>query len=145
MIELRPPKPSEIRDIEKLWVNSFCPRSLQEEHGGAKYVRVGYFSGRGVARHVWMQAHREYVTRRLERDLLIVADYGGDLAGFVSFSPPGDGRSDTTLHYLYVLNSGRRRGIGSRLYKAVRKHGGDAPIRTTHTTRLWSEFAMSIQ
>jgi GNAT superfamily N-acetyltransferase len=139
MIELRPPRPDELTEIANLWVRSFDPEP--EEIDGDKFVRIGRYRTTAVAPHLWRHAHRAIVELRLRHDLVLVADIGGKgLGGFISFSLPDDDREWLTVHYLYVLRPGRRRGIGRRLFAAARKYGGEAPIRTTHTTRYWQRF-----
>jgi GNAT superfamily N-acetyltransferase len=142
VIEIRPPRPDEIDEIAKLWVRSFDPEP--EEIGGDKFIRVGRFRTTGVAPHVWRFAHRLYVSHRLRHDLVLVADINGGLAGFIAFSLPDEKRDVLTVHYVYVLRPGRKKGIGRRLYRAACKYGGEAPIRTTHTTRYWTRFVEGV-
>lgn len=76
--------------------------------------------------------------------MVLVASLDGGLVGFVAFSLPEGEREPLTVHYLYVLRPGRRRGIGRKLIETVRKYSGEAPIRTTHTTRYWERFCEGI-
>jgi GNAT superfamily N-acetyltransferase len=142
VIEIRPPRPEEIEEIAKLWARSFEPTA--EEMAGDSFVRLGRWRTTAVAPHVWRLAHRQYIEHRLRHDLVMVADVAGGLAGFVAFSLPEGDRQVLTIHYLYVLRPGRRKGIGRRLYDAARKYGGEAPMRTTHTTRHWARFLEGI-
>jgi GNAT superfamily N-acetyltransferase len=115
-------------------------RSHAKAIGDDRYVRAGKYASNGIAPHAWRYMHGAYVDLRLTHDLVLVADVDGGLAGFIAFSLPDEDRQWLTVHYLYVLRAGRRKGIGRRLFEAARRYEGEAPIRTTHTTRSWQRF-----
>lgn len=130
-------------EIERLWLRSFAPPTASI--GGDKFVQVGPYRDHGIAPHVWRAAHRAYVQHRLEHDLVVVAGIDRGLAGFAAFSLPDGDRQVLTIHYLYVLRPGRRRGIGRILFDAVRQYAADVPIRTTHTNNYWQRFFEAVR
>lgn len=137
-IEIRLPEPDEISQIAKLWLRSYAPK--EEMHNGDPYIRVGRFSSNTIAKHMWLKAHRHTIDNCLAHDRVLVAAYQGSLVGFVCFSLPTDKRPDLTIQYLYVLRSGRRKGIGRQLFDAARSYAPGAGLRTTHITNYWLKF-----
>jgi GNAT superfamily N-acetyltransferase len=114
-LKFRDATPIERTEATRQWVASYCP-------GSGKRISIGA-PGRTMTTWLWLRLHRAAVDALLvEPDTHIVVavldDRPLDPLGWVCWTDArtDDGKSiPPSLHYVYVIESARRHGLGSRL------------------------------
>lgn len=115
-VVIRAATDSERAEAAKQWTRTFTP--------SAQLVTIGS-QARTLTPSLWSRAHRLLVQSLLDEarlDVLVLDDVPTEPLGWVCYVP------DEVVHYVYVLDKARRRGIGRRLLT----HAGGT--RHTHHT-----------
>ena len=85
------------------------------------------FSAEDLQKRIDETRSEKYFEHALSKDVILIAEVEGEMAGYVEFGPPdlpieGILEGDEELSRLYVLASHQRKGIGKALMDAALAH-----------------------
>lgn len=125
-LTFRPALPSELPEISRQWASSFEPSWPAK--GDGRGITVGSMF-RSLAPQLWRRSHRDLVAALLTEEGTVVEVV---IADDVPSVPLGwAARANQFLHYVYVLDKARRRGLGRLLFARAAKDGA---VEHTHLT-----------
>lgn len=131
---------SERRECLRQWVSSFTPHARRVEGSEAEGITIGS-QLRSLAPFMWKRAHSALVQSLLfpmstrehgadalppRLDVLVLETVPTEPLGWVCFEPESG-----ALHYVYVVDRARRKGLGSCLLMHAEDHGAVRPTCTT--------------
>jgi GNAT superfamily N-acetyltransferase len=134
---IRPATDSERRDCAKQWASSFTPHARKVESCEVEGVTIGS-AHRSLAPFLWRRAHLALVQSLLwpslteggenpaRLDVLVLETVPTEPLGWVCYEP-----ETGALHYVYVVDRARRKGLGSCLLMHAEDHGACRPTCTT--------------
>ncbi len=122
----RPAKDTELPEISRQWAASFEP--TWPAKGDTRGITVGSMF-RSLAPALWRRAHRELVASLLrdegvEVEVVTVDEAPDEPLGWMV-------RAGEFLHYVYVIDKARRRGLGRTLLGRARRAGASRPSHVT--------------
>jgi GNAT superfamily N-acetyltransferase len=110
--------PEETKTITRQWASSFEPSWPKGDKTTGITVGSPF---RSIHPGLWRRAHRDLVEALLIQssvEVLVLEDVPSEPLGWVSFDPILH-----ELHYVYVVDKARRRGLGRMLVTRAREHG----------------------
>ena len=132
MIQLREARPDELSHVIDSWARSY-----------ARFSKIPH----DIAPHVWHRLYRVGIRDILsEPDTRVVvatlSDLPDEVIGWVCWTTFVD--HPLNLHYVFVKQEARRRGIASRLVRCALQNVGTRGYRATHRTWPWKRLEASL-
>lgn len=122
--------PEETKEIARQWASSFEPPWPKNRDQSGITVGSPF---RSLHPGLWRRAHRDLVESLLIQssvEVLVLEDMPTEPLGWVVYDAVPSS-SAPTLHYVYVLDKARRRGLGRTLVARAREHGCSAHSHLT--------------
>ena len=116
-LTIRPATPAEVLDAARQWTSSFKPHSHQFE--GRRSATIGS-SQRTVDIKLW------------SLDVIVHDTRPGTALGWVCYEKTdAEALAASPLHYVYVVDAARRKGLGTKLLHHAHEHDATIPTHTT--------------
>jgi hypothetical protein len=137
-LSIRPMASAEEKLVRDSWTRSFDAPVGES----VQYMRIG-----GESRMVgwaWFARHRAFVKSLWPSLTILVATLRGhdEAMGWIALTEPGD--HPLVVHYAFVIEVARKRGVGEALLRAALDHGDGRPTRYSHMNSLGRHMVAQI-